>query len=156
MKVLITGGAGFIGSHVADVLLTQGFDVLVVDDLSSGKESNLSKKIELVKMNILSEAFHKLIVKVRPQVICHLAAQVSVRVSMEDPTEDANVNILGTIRVLQGAREADTEKIVLGLEAAAAYAEITSTQGMAEYHQRLEETLSPQLPEDGTATPVYP
>ena len=111
-RVLVTGGAGFVGSHVVDGLLAKGHDVLVVDDLSTGSRSHLSPHVELVDLNVADDALVSLAKSFKPDVISHLAAQASVPVSMSDPSRDARVNILGGLNVLQAAKEADSEQVL--------------------------------------------
>ncbi len=102
-KVLVTGGAGFIGSAVVDVFLGAGFEVVVIDDLSSGKRQNLSPRAKLYEADIRSEAAVAAIVAERPEVICHHAAQIDVRKSMVDPRFDCDVNLGGLLNIMQGA-----------------------------------------------------
>jgi UDP-glucose 4-epimerase len=108
--VLVTGAAGFIGSHLVDRLIAGGHEVLGVDDLSSGV--NLREGAELIEMDVADPGLRTLVTDRRPEVICHLAAQVSVRASLADPLHDARVNVLGTINVLEAARQAGTRKVV--------------------------------------------
>ena len=106
MRAVVTGGAGFIGSHVVEALLARGDEVTVVDDLSNGKRENVPCGAELVVADIrdgLGDA--------RPEVVFHLAAQVDVRVSVERPGHDASVNVVGTIAVLEAARAADAQVV---------------------------------------------
>ncbi len=103
-RVLITGGAGFIGSHVVDRFLADGCDVEVVDDLSSGKVWNLSKRATLHRLDIRSVGAATLIANGRFDVIVHLAAQMDVRKSVANPVFDADVNILGTLNLLEAVR----------------------------------------------------
>jgi UDP-glucose 4-epimerase len=106
-KVLVTGGAGFIGSHIADEALAQGYQVVIVDDMSNGRVANLSCDLgpqKYLGLSILDAAFSQVVQAEMPQVIFHEAAQPSLRRSIEEPAFDAEVNILGTIRVLQAAR----------------------------------------------------
>ena len=111
-RVLVTGGAGFVGSHVVDGLLARGHDVLVVDDLSTGTRSNLPPHVELIDLDVADDAFVSLAKSFGPDVISHIAAQASVPVSMSDPKMDARVNILGGLNVLQAAKEADCEQVL--------------------------------------------
>ena len=111
-RVLVTGGAGFVGSHVVDGLLARGHDVLVVDDLSTGTRSNLPPHVELIDLDVADDAFVSLAKSFGPNVISHIAAQASVPVSMSDPKMDARVNILGGLNVLQAAKEADCEQVL--------------------------------------------
>lgn len=99
-KVLITGGAGFIGSHICDSLLGAGFEVFVIDDLSSGKKENLPPKVRFEKVDIRSPELHAYLAKVRPDIVVHTAAQISVRISMEDPVFDTDVNVKGLMNIL--------------------------------------------------------
>jgi UDP-glucose 4-epimerase len=113
----VTGGAGFIGSHVVEALLARGDEVTVVDDLSTGKRENVPVGAELVVADIrdgLGDA--------RPEVVFHLAAQVDVRVSVERPAHDASVNVLGTVAVLEAARETGAQ-VVLSSTGGAIYGE---------------------------------
>ena len=102
-NVLVTGGAGFIGSHVADAFLAEGDRVWVVDDLSSGRESNLPTEAEFVHMGIGDERLGPLFDQVRFDVVSHHAAQIDVRVSVSDPRKDARINIDGLLNVLENA-----------------------------------------------------
>jgi UDP-glucose 4-epimerase len=105
MRVLVTGGAGFIGSHLTDALLARGDEVLVVDDLSSGRASRLDSRAELHKLSVSNAApLTALAERARPDLICHLAAQIDVRVSVAAPADDAQTNAVGTVNVLEAAR----------------------------------------------------
>jgi UDP-glucose 4-epimerase len=116
MRVLVTGAAGFIGSHVSDRFVAAGHEVVGVDDLSTGKLGNWSAAASagavLHEVDVLSDAFVDLVGQVRPEVICHLAAQIDVRISVADPLRDARLNVLGTVTVLEAARRAGTRKVV--------------------------------------------
>jgi UDP-glucose 4-epimerase len=103
VRVVVTGGAGFIGSHVVDALVVRGDEVAVVDNLSSGSRENVSEKAHLHVQDI-REPLEELFDELRPEAVLHLAAQADVRVSTERPHEDADINVLGTIRVLEAAR----------------------------------------------------
>jgi UDP-glucose 4-epimerase len=106
VRAIVTGGAGFIGSHVVDALVARGDEVTVLDDLSSGRRENVIDGAELVVGDIRDgEALRALFADRRPDACLHLAAQVDVRVSVERPDHDGEVNVLGTIRVLEAARE---------------------------------------------------
>jgi UDP-glucose 4-epimerase len=107
MRVLVTGGAGFIGSHVTDALLARGDEVAVLDDLSSGRAGRLDPQVTLHKLSITdAAALTSAVTAFRPELICHLAAQIDVRVSVDAPAEDARINILGTVNLLEAARGA--------------------------------------------------
>ncbi|MCA2229131.1 NAD-dependent epimerase/dehydratase family protein [Nonomuraea aurantiaca] len=117
MRVLVTGGAGFIGSNLVDRLLADGHDVAVVDDFSSGRRDNLADaathgRFRLHEIDVRDPAMIELAAELRPEVICHLAAQISVRKSVTDPVHDASVNVQGTASVLTAAHEAGTRKVV--------------------------------------------
>src|SRR5260370_4175098 len=107
MRVLVTGGAGFIGSHIADALLARGDDVLVLDDLSSGRAGRLDPRLTVHKLSITgAAALNDEVAAFGPELICHLAAQIDVRASVDAPAADAQVNILGTVNLLEAARQA--------------------------------------------------
>jgi UDP-glucose 4-epimerase len=110
LRVVVTGGAGFIGSHVVEALLARGDDVTVVDDLSSGKRENVPEGAPLVVADV-REGIDAVYDEVRPEVCFHLAAQVDVRVSVERPAHDASVNVLGTIALLEAARRNGTQLV---------------------------------------------
>ena len=115
MKVLVTGGAGFIGSHVVDALINAGHSVAIVDNLwehGGGKLENVNPKAIFYKMDIRDAALSEVFQKEQPEVICHLAAQHSVKISTDDPVHDANVNILGLINILQNATRFGVRKVV--------------------------------------------
>ena len=103
MRAIVTGGAGFIGSHVVDALVARGDEVAVIDSLVHGKEENVASGAELHVRDI-REPLDDIFDAVRPEAVFHLAAQADVRVSVEHPVEDAAVNVLGTVRILETAR----------------------------------------------------
>jgi UDP-glucose 4-epimerase len=115
MKVLVTGGAGFIGSHVVDTLIEAGHHVVIVDNLwehGGGKMENVNTKATFYKMDIRDSALQEVFEKEQPEVICHLAAQHSVKISTDDPVHDASVNILGLINILQNATRFGVRKLI--------------------------------------------
>ena len=99
--ILVTGGAGFIGSHLVDRLIKEGHRVVVVDNLSTGKKENLNPRAKFYKADICGSKISQIFKKEKPQIVFHYAAQIDVRKSMENPVEDAKVNILGTLNVIQ-------------------------------------------------------
>jgi UDP-glucose 4-epimerase len=104
MRALVTGGAGFIGSHLVDALLARGDEVHVVDDLSTGSRGNLPPAATLHEIDVRDEALERVAGELGPEVVFHLAAQTDVRTSVERPGLDAEVNVIGTVRVLEAAR----------------------------------------------------
>jgi UDP-glucose 4-epimerase len=108
MRVLVTGGAGFIGSHLTDAFLRQGDEVTVVDDLSAGSAARLDERAVLHKQSIVhAEPLARLAGEIRPELICHLAARIDVRASGAVPADEAQVNVVGTVKVLEAARSVD-------------------------------------------------
>src|SRR6476661_7990392 len=122
MKVLVTGGAGFIGSHVVDALLARGDEVYIVDNLSTGSRENLAADAELHELDIRDPAIETLGAELRPEVVLHLAAQADVGTSVERPAFDAEVNVVGTVHVLEAARAADA-RVVFASSGGAIYGE---------------------------------
>jgi UDP-glucose 4-epimerase len=124
MRILVTGGAGFIASHVVDAYLALGHDVAVVDDLSRGARRNLSPGMRLYEVDICDHnALDQVFVAERPEVINHHAAQMDVRRGVQEPVFDATVNILGSINVLNLAVKNGTKRIIYASTAGAAYGE---------------------------------
>ena len=112
VRVLITGGAGFIGSHIVDMLLAGQHDVLVLDDLSTGKESNLPPGTRFEKMDIGDPALYEIVLSFRPDAISHLAAQISVPNSVTDPCHDAVTNIIGGINVARASVDSGCSRFI--------------------------------------------
>jgi UDP-glucose 4-epimerase len=123
LRTLVTGGAGFIGSHVAECLLAKGHQVVIVDNLSTGNKENLPRGATFHHLDICQTEFAGLILDYKPEVIVHLAAQIDVRKSVANPVEDADINVLGTIRLAQAASEVGTKKIVFSSTGGAIYGE---------------------------------
>jgi UDP-glucose 4-epimerase len=123
MKILVTGGAGFIGSHVVDLYVARGHDVLIVDNLATGKRENLNPKARFRELGIRDAKTAALIRDERPDVVNHHAAQMDVRKSVADPIFDAETNILGTIELLKAARDAQVKKFLLVSSGGAVYGE---------------------------------
>jgi UDP-glucose 4-epimerase len=110
--IIVTGGAGFIGSHVVDRFHAAGERVVVLDDLSSGSPANIPPGVELIEIDLSARNAREVIATLAPTLIVHAAAQASVARSTEDPIRDAEVNILGSLNVLCGARDASTSRFV--------------------------------------------
>ncbi|HET6464235.1 MAG TPA: NAD-dependent epimerase/dehydratase family protein [Nitrospiria bacterium] len=123
MKVLVTGGAGFIGSHVVDRLIQEGHDVVVVDNLSTGKKKNINRDAHFYKTDILNSRIEKIFKKEKPDLISHHAAQMDVRRSVADPIFDAQVNVLGLLNVLENAVRHGTKKVIFASSGGAVYGE---------------------------------
>ncbi len=109
---LVTGGAGFIGSHIVDALIRRRIKVYVVDDLSSGKRKNLNPNAHFTKMSILNPQFPKYLQRVKPDIVFHLAAQVNLRCSVEDPSADARVNVMGSLTIAHECGKLGVKKVV--------------------------------------------
>lgn len=112
MKALVSGGAGFIGSHIVDRLLHDGYDVWIVDDLSTGKKENVNRKAEFIEMDIAEPGLCDALKVVKPEIVFHCAAQIDVRKSIDDPIADARVNIIGTINLLEACRAWQSKKVI--------------------------------------------
>src|SRR5699024_2938133 len=118
MKVLVTGGAGFIGSHIVDRLLEKGHQPVVLDNLSTGDEGYLHPEVPFYRMDVQSEAVDEVFRKEKPDAVIHQAAQSQVPRSIEAPIEDAQTNLLGTIRLLEGCRHHGAKKFIYASSAA--------------------------------------
>ncbi|MDX6594759.1 MAG: UDP-glucose 4-epimerase [Solirubrobacterales bacterium] len=128
MRALVTGGAGFIGSNLTDALLARGDEVIIIDDLSTGRRENLEQALAngatLVEADIRDRAaIEEIAGRERPEVIFHLAAQIDVRKSIADPAFDASINVGGTANVLEAARAAEVRRVVFSSTGGAIYGE---------------------------------
>ncbi|MBI4288684.1 MAG: NAD-dependent epimerase/dehydratase family protein [Chloroflexi bacterium] len=123
MKVLVTGGAGFIGSHIVDALLAEGHDVAIVDNLSTGSRRNVNPKARFYEADICSSDLGKVFELEKPQVVSHQAAQAVISRSVADPLFDARVNILGSLAIICNGLEFGVKKIVYASSGGAAYGE---------------------------------
>jgi len=123
VKILVTGGAGFIASHVVDQYVADGHEVVVVDNLSSGKLANLNPAARFYEVDILDDQLEEIIASERPEVINHHAAQIDVRVSVADPLLDAEINIMGSLRIIELARKYETRRIIYISSGGAVYGE---------------------------------
>jgi UDP-glucose 4-epimerase len=122
-KVLVTGGAGFIGSHVCEAYRNTGWSVTALDDLSSGRRENVPEGVELVEMDIRSEDVGSLLAGRGFEIVNHHAAQIDVRVSVARPTHDASINIHGLLNLLEGARAGDVRRFVFVSSGGVVYGE---------------------------------
>jgi UDP-glucose 4-epimerase len=123
VNILVTGGAGFIGSHIADACIKEGHAVTIIDDLSMGKMENVNPKATFVNMDIRSKEIPQLFEKGKFQTVIHLAAQMDVRKSVDDPQFDASVNILGSVNLLEQSKRTGVKKFVFASTGGAIYGE---------------------------------
>ncbi len=123
MKVLVTGGAGFIGSHIVDRLVQEGYGVVVADNLATGKRRNINRAAKFYRADIRSWWLERVFRRERPVVVCHHAAQMDVRRSVQDPMFDAETNILGTLNVLRYAIKYGVRKFIFASSGGAVYGE---------------------------------
>ncbi len=124
MKILVTGGAGFIGSHVVDTYVEAGHQVVVVDDLSTGKKENLNPKTKFYQMDVLDDKLQHLMQDEHIEVVNHHAAQIKVKASLEDPYFDVKVNVLGSVLLLDLCRRAGVKKFIYASSGGAQYGEM--------------------------------
>jgi UDP-glucose 4-epimerase len=123
VRILLTGGAGFIGSHVAEAFLRRGHEVTVVDNLSTGRRELLPSGVRFIEMDVADPAMAQIVDEVRPEVVDHHAAHADVRESVADPVHDARVNVLGTIALLEAAARANVRKFIFISSGGAMYGE---------------------------------
>ncbi|HEY2988934.1 MAG TPA: NAD-dependent epimerase/dehydratase family protein [Candidatus Binatia bacterium] len=123
MKIVVTGGAGFIGSHLVDSFIGAGHEVFIIDDLSSGDKRNLNPKARFHHMDLLDPKIPALIGRIRPDVLNHHAAQMDVRHSVSDPVFDARVNVLGFLNLLEAGRASGLKKVIFASSGGAIYGE---------------------------------
>ncbi|MBV6451601.1 MAG: UDP-glucose 4-epimerase [Anaerolineales bacterium] len=122
-KIVVTGGAGFIGSHVVDLFLEKGFEIVILDDLSTGRASNLNPKAKFYKMDIRDPKVREIFEAERPDFVSHHAAQMDVRRSVAQPLFDADVNILGSINLIECAKEFGVKRFIYISTGGAVYGE---------------------------------
>lgn len=133
-EVLVTGGAGFIGSHVADAFLSHGWGVTIVDDLSSGKRENVPSEARLREISVTSPEFRRVLGERKFDVVAHLAAQIDVRKSVADPIADASTNILGTLNLMETLRAARAAtRVVFTSTGGALYGDFTTPPNVETY-----------------------
>ena len=123
MKILITGGAGFIGSQIADAFISAGHNVCIVDNLSTGVKDNINTKAKFYEKDITDKEIIRIFEKENFDVVCHQAAQIDVRKSVADPVFDANTNILGTLNLLQACVKTGVKKFMFASTGGAIYGE---------------------------------
>jgi UDP-glucose 4-epimerase len=122
-KILVTGGAGFIGSHVVDLFLEKGFEVVILDDLSTGRASNLNPAAKFYQMDIRDPKVREIFEAERPEFVSHHAAQMDVRRSVAQPLFDADINILGSINLIECAKEFGAKRFIYISTGGAVYGE---------------------------------
>lgn len=129
MKILVTGGAGFIGSHLVDRLIKENHNVLIVDNLSTGRKENINRKAKFYKLGIESQKIKEIFKIEKPEIVFHLAAQINVRESVVNPISDAKVNILGSLNLLENSKNFGIKKFIFASTGGAIYgdADITPT-----------------------------
>jgi UDP-glucose 4-epimerase len=123
MKILVTGGAGFIGSNVVDAMIDAGLEVVVVDDLSTGREENVNPKAKLYKVDIRGPQLEEVFERERPDYVDHHAAQISVRLSVQEPMKDAQINVLGSLNVIECCRKYNVKNLIYISTGGAVYGE---------------------------------
>lgn len=123
MKILVTGGAGFIGSHIADRYLELGHEVVIVDNLVTGQRENIPKKSTFYETDICDSDLSQIFEKEKPDVVCHQAAQMDVRKSVDDPMYDATVNVLGGLNLFQNCVKHKVKKVIFASTGGAIYGE---------------------------------
>ena len=141
MKILVTGGAGFIGSNVADAFIDAGHQVAIVDNLTTGKKGNLNAKAEFFPVDIRDARLFEVLNDFAPDAIAHLAAQIDVRKSVSDPVFNAEVNELGTLNLLNAAVQNKVGQIIFSSTGGAIYGEVLEPAGAGEDHPQ--EPISP-------------
>lgn len=141
MRILVSGGAGFIGSNVVDAYIAAGHEVAVVDNLTTGKKENLNPQAEFYDVDIRDPRLHEVIAEFNPDIINHHAAQIDVRKSLTDPVYNALVNELGSLNLLEAAVRSKIKKIIFSSTGGAIYGEVKEPNGAAEEHPQ--EPISP-------------
>ncbi|TQR18680.1 NAD-dependent epimerase/dehydratase family protein [Psychrobacillus vulpis] len=112
MKILVTGGAGFIGSHVVELLIQSGHETIIVDNFNSSKKEDVPSKVHLIEMDINAPQLEGIFAQEKPDIVIHMAAQVDVAISIQNPEHDAEQNILGTIRLINYCKKYNVQKII--------------------------------------------
>jgi len=123
MKIMLTGGAGFIGSHIADLFIKKGHHVIIIDNLSNGKKANINPAASFYHCDIRDQGLEEIFAQEKPDVLNHHAAQVSVRDSVADPIYDLEINIRGTVHLLELSRKYGVKKVIFASSGGAIYGE---------------------------------
>lgn len=124
-KIIVTGGAGFIGSHITDALISRGHRVVVIDNLYRGKKKNINPKAKFYKIDVRNKNIEGIFKKEKPEFVFHYAAQIDTRTSVRNPSFDAEVNVLGTINISQNAAKHKVKKIIFAATGGALSSEAT-------------------------------
>jgi UDP-glucose 4-epimerase len=135
-KSLVTGGAGFIGSHLVDLLIEAGHEVVVVDNLSTGSEDNINPLAKLYQMDIRDAKISEIFKQEMPDFVFHFAAQINVRDSVNDPISNAETNILGSLNVIENAVKYNVKKFIFASTGGAIYGEAEQIPTAEDYHER--------------------
>jgi len=136
MKILVTGGAGFIGSHIADAYIKAGHEVVIIDNLSTGREKNVNEKATLIKMDIRDKAVADVFKDHQFDIVNHQAAQMDVRLSVKDPVYDAENNVIGFLNIVQNAAENKVNKVLYASSGGVVYGEQDYFPADEEHPQR--------------------
>lgn len=135
-KSLVTGGAGFIGSHVVDLLIANGHEVVIVDNLSAGDKANINQRAKFYKIDIQDKKLAKIFQKERPDFVFHMAAQIDVRKSVNDPISDTKVNVLGSLNVIESAARYGAKKLIFASTGGAIYGDAEQLPTPEGYYER--------------------
>ena len=141
MKILVTGGAGFIASNIVDAYVEAGHQVAIVDNLTTGKKENLNPKAEFFPVDIRDARLAEVMAEFAPDIVNHHAAQIDVRKSVTDPIYNAEVNDIGTLNLLNQAVKCKVKKVIFSSTGGAIYGEVTKKSGAGENHPQ--EPISP-------------
>lgn len=120
-KIIVSGGAGFIGSHLVDKLIEEGHQVVVIDNLSTGRKENLNPKAKFYELDICDSKISQIFQEEKPEIVFHLAAQIDVHKSVKNPIENAKINILGTLNILENCRKTSVKKFIFTSSGGAIY-----------------------------------
>jgi UDP-glucose 4-epimerase len=134
MRILVTGGCGFIGSHVVDAYVRKGHDIAIVDNLSTGTEANKNEKARLYKVDIRDASLEEVFRQEKPDIVNHHAAQISVPLSVKDPLTDAEINVKGTLQLLDLSQRYDIKKFIFASTGGAIYGEADQVPTSEDYH----------------------